>query len=702
LRSPEPASEQSSRPRWARKAPIGPLLSKELRQIFGGRALWTLLLLACPLVGYSYFQAVSLYGEASAAAAQSPVLAVSLSPLDGVLVPTFGSFYVVVTLLFPFVAIRALGVEKETGSLRILVQLPYGPVTLIAVKLAAVLTAWFACAVPALSALPIWSLSGGHLAATETSSLVFGHLLYGVLIGAIALFAAAVTESGATAAIVTLAFTIGSWVLDFTLAGRSGVLEQLANLSLTQVVRGFEQGLLACDLVAGVIIVAAGFAGLAAIWLPPGVAIRQKWIRSALCVAIVAASLAAASAIKATRDVSEDQRNSFSPADQAQLATMAAPLAIAVHLSSEDPRYVDLRRNVLAKLERAMPQVSIRLDTERRSFATAVGDDAYGEIEYRYDGRSDKSRSTSPREILPLLYQLAGLGAPKPIPGVDYPGYPHVADGGAALVWFLAGLPLLIVLAWWRSRRAPTFVFTKEVIMGSEIRILPIIAMGTAMLLSPAFGAGLKVDLSSETAGAEPKALIPVVGVWRIEDDGGKKVLAVDGRQWKEGQSSAGIADKARALYGERYAEFLDRVQAYAYFPYVVAKDIDNFQRGEIDVRFECLSGRIDQGAGILFNLKPNGDYLTARANCLENNLVLWKFERGRRSQVKWIRNTPTATREWHDLKVRIAGEKVEGYLDGKLYLEHSLPEPVSGRIGLWSKADSYMHFDQFVANPSE
>ncbi len=237
--------------------------------------------------------------------------------------------------------------------------------------------------------------------------------------------------------------------------------------------------------------------------------------------------------------------------------------------------------------------------------------------------------------------------------------------------------------------------------MGSNSRILPIIAMSTIMLL-PAFGASVKVDLANETAGAEPKALIPVVGIWRIEDDGGKKVLAVDGRQWKEGQSSAGIADKARALYGERYAEFLDRVQAYAYFPYVVAKDIDNFQNGEIDVRFECLSGRIDQGAGILFNLKPNGDYLTVRANCLENNLVLWKFERGRRSQVKWIRNTPTATREWHDLKVRIAGEKVEGYLDGKLYLEHSLPEPVSGRIGLWSKADSYMHFDQFVAIPSE
>ena len=98
-------------------------------------------------------------------------------------------------------------------------------------------------------------------------------------------------------------------------------------------------------------------------------------------------------------------------------------------------------------------------------------------------------------------------------------------------------------------------------------------------------------------------------------------------------------------------------------------------------MRFEGISGRIDQGAGILFNLQPNGDYLTLRANPLENNLVLWKFEKGRRSSVKWIRNTPTPTRTWHDLKVNISGKKVEGYLDGKLYLEHDLPAPVAGRM---------------------
>src|SRR6266511_2993841 len=238
------------------------------------------------------------------------------------------------------------------------------------------------------------------------------------------------------------------------------------------------------------------------------------------------------------------------------------------------------------------------------------------------------------------------------------------------------------------SRNIRTFIFT---------------AIGLEALALPGLAAQpITIDFSSETVGSEPKSLVPVVGIWRIENDNGKKVLAVDGRQWKEGQSSAGIADKARALYGERYAEFLDRVQAYAYYPYTVAQDVQDFRNGDITVRFEGISGRIDQGAGILFNLKPNGDYLTVRANCLENNLVLWKFEKGKRSSVKWIRNTPTLTRQWHDLKVRIAGTKVEGYLNGKLYLEHTLTEPVSGRIGLWSKADSHVYFDDFTVTPAD
>ena len=223
-----------------------------------------------------------------------------------------------------------------------------------------------------------------------------------------------------------------------------------------------------------------------------------------------------------------------------------------------------------------------------------------------------------------------------------------------------------------------------------------------ACLVAAAAAEPLKLDFSNETVGTDSTAFVNVVGVWRIEAERDNRVLAVDGRQWKEGQAAAGIADKARQLYGERYAEFLDRVQAFAYFPYTVAKDVSDFRNGEISLRFRGVSGRIDQAAGILFNLQENGDYLALRANPLENNLVLWKFEKGKRSSVKWIRDTPTPTRTWHDLKVKVTGKKVEGYLNGKRYLDHTMPAAVSGRVGLWSKADSYVFFDDYTVTPSD
>src|SRR5262249_30899434 len=119
-------------------------------------------------------------------------------------------------------------------------------------------------------------------------------------------------------------------------------------------------------------------------------------------------------------------------------------------------------------------------------------------------------------------------------------------------------------------------------------------ALALAVALPALAAQSMKIDFANDAAGGDPNALVSVVGVWRVESADGKNVLAVDGRKWKHGQSSAGIAEKARALYGERYAEFLDRVQAFAYFPYMVVKEVPDFKAGEITVRFEGLSGRID------------------------------------------------------------------------------------------------------------
>lgn len=441
---------------FVERAPFLPLLAKELREIASGRALWTMLLILCPLVGYSFWEAAALYAEASTAAQDSPVLASGLSPLDGVLVPTFGALYVTVTLLFPFVAIRTLGREKETDALRLLVQLPYRMPTLVMAKLAAVFVALLAAFAVAASALVIWAALGGHLNLLETANLVLGHLLYGLLVGAIALFAASISDGSATAAIITLAFTVGSWVLDFALAGQPGALEWISRLSLTQTLRSFEQGLLSAGLLLGVVAAICGFAALAAIWLHPGVPLRTKALRSVACAAIAGVVLAVATQARGSLDLSEDRRNSFPAADQETLANLREPLTITVHLAPEDPRYIDLRRSVLSKLERVLPRLTVRLATPGQSVLGSTSDEAYGEIEYSYGGRADKSRSTSPREILPVLYALAGSSPPPPSGGEEYPGYPLAADGRQwTLAWFLAGLPLLIIAACWRSRRPP-------------------------------------------------------------------------------------------------------------------------------------------------------------------------------------------------------------------------------------------------------
>ncbi|MBX9842056.1 MAG: ABC transporter permease subunit [Xanthobacteraceae bacterium] len=439
-------------PRAHARAPLAPLLVKELWEILGGRALWTMLLLLCPLVGFSFAEALRLYSEASAAAVDSPVMASGLSPLDGVLVPTFGGFYVAVTLLFPFVAIRVLGNEKETGAIRLLLQLPYRLSTLIGIKLAAIWVAWLIAAAAACgSALLIWRLVGGHLAGPELFNLLLGHALYALLIGSMALFAASISDSSATAAILTLAFTIGSWVLDFTTAGSSGFPGLLAHLSLTPALRTFEGGLLSLGLVAGMIVAIGVFCTLAAIWLPTGVPTRSNLWRSAICVVAAGIALTISATVRMTFDVTEDQRNSFSLADRQALAKLSEPLQITVHLAVEDPRYVDLRRSVLAKLERAVPDLTVQV--AEGLFSSHMNDERYGEVTYVYGNRSDTSRSTSPREILPLIYVLAGFAPPAQLSAPDYSGYPLVVKAEPVWVWFFGGLPLLILLGWWWSRR---------------------------------------------------------------------------------------------------------------------------------------------------------------------------------------------------------------------------------------------------------
>jgi ABC-type transport system involved in multi-copper enzyme maturation permease subunit len=441
-------------------APIAPVLRKEIRELATGNALWVLMLLLSPLVGYSFIQAVELYAEASRPALAIPELARQLSPFDGILVPTLGGFYLAVTLLFPFIAIRLVAAEKASGGLKLLVQLSYRRIDLVTAKFVALMAAWMVALIPVVSALIGWAFLGGHLDIRETATLLLGHVLYALLIGAISFLAAALTEGGATAAILALAVTLGSWVLDFAALDRGGVSSLLASLSLTSLLRPFEQGLLSIPTVLAMLVATAGFLALTSIWLPPGTPLRDKLSRSSLIIGAAGILIGAAAQANIVLDVTPDRRNSFPPADEHLLSRLREPLSVTVHMATSDPRLVDLDRKVLARLKRAMPRVTVRIaDSGQASPLGTAGEADYGEIVMTYRGRSATTRSTGAGEILPMLYELAGVNPSAPgTTGPDEPGYPLVADASNSAFWFYGIEPFAFAAAWWLAagnRRIP-------------------------------------------------------------------------------------------------------------------------------------------------------------------------------------------------------------------------------------------------------
>lgn len=226
-----------------------------------------------------------------------------------------------------------------------------------------------------------------------------------------------------------------------------------------------------------------------------------------------------------------------------------------------------------------------------------------------------------------------------------------------------------------------------------------LLMMGLTVLPAHA-GAGRTFDFGNDARGKEAQEFAPLVGIWHADRDGARSVYAVDGRTWEQGLMAPGAREKARELFGDRQAEFLAGLESYRYFPLSVCRGIKTFRAGTIEVSFKAAEGRIDQAAGIAFNIRPNGNYLVVRANALENNLVLFGMAEGRRSSIAWVRNVPTPSNRWHTLKVVVTGKRIEAYLDGTRYIDTTWREEIDGRIGLWSKADSYTLFGGVTVTP--
>lgn len=429
------------------------LLEKELRELAASRSYWLMLLVIGALVGHAFMTSVGLYAEASGIGGGPSALAQGLSPLEGIVVPTLGAYDLAATLLFPFVVIRLVAADKETGALALMLQSPTAFRMTIIAKMVALTIAWIVAGVAGAAAMLLWSAMGGHLYAPETLTVVLGHFLRGVLTIGIAAAAGALAASAASAAIIALTVTLGTWALDYVAAARGGAIATIAAYTPSAALRVFERGELRVSTVLVLLTLSVGGLAIASIWLQEGRAVSRRLTRVGVVVAGVAGLCMFFSTIHASRDVSEDRRNSFPSADEAALRGIGKPLRVVVYLAAEDPRLTDLERGVIAKLRRVMPSVDVVYAASSRSGLFERPNEHYGEVYYELGGRRAMSRSTTEPIVLETIYQLAGRQPPTPAPDAAYPGYPLARSAPFAPWLFFLIWPLGVLVAWWSITR---------------------------------------------------------------------------------------------------------------------------------------------------------------------------------------------------------------------------------------------------------
>ena len=165
---------------------------------------------------------------------------------------------------------------------------------------------------PPLSAIALWKSYGGSIYAPELLTLTFGHVLNAGLTIGLAAAMSSFTEHPATAAILTLGVTVGTWIVNFFGAIDGGWWERAAGYTPAAMVAEFQHGLLRMDTsLIAVVLIATGL-GIAAVWMRLGFDVSRRVYESVGIAALAVFVIFACTFVRLTWDTSEGRRNSFS------------------------------------------------------------------------------------------------------------------------------------------------------------------------------------------------------------------------------------------------------------------------------------------------------------------------------------------------------------------------------------------------------
>ena len=162
---------------------------------------------------------------------------------------------------------------------------------------------------------------------------------------------------------------------------------------------------------------------------------------------------------------------------------------------------------------------------------------------------------------------------------------------------------------------------------------------------------------------------------WKVEDDQGNKVLA--------------------QLYSDNPNGHFN----------IIVNDGLSVKDMTLSVRLKGVTGNHDQGGGFIWRFTDKDNYYVVRSNPLEDNVVLYKVEKGKRTDLPLIDkgktygvDVPPLGDTWHTMKLTVKDDLFTVYLDDKeLFKVQDSTFPDAGKIGLWTKADAVTYFDDYV-----
>ncbi len=170
-----------------------------------------------------------------------------------------------------------------------------------------------------------------------------------------------------------------------------------------------------------------------------------------------------------------------------------------------------------------------------------------------------------------------------------------------------------------------------------------------------------------------PLVVDPLVGHWETAREGGAAIVVADARKWRTDQATTP-------------------------FPVAAVRGVDGFTDGVLSVKFKLIAGESDQIAGLAFGITPGGaTYYSVRYTTTDGNIALWEFDGDRKRILEGKDHLQLPLNEWHEIRVELRGTRLTGSINGRLDLEYTLPRPVTGRVGLWTKRDSVTAFKNFT-----